>query len=119
MTKVVYCRDFGSFDLSTEAQKKLLEMGSPYVQKHISERDYKVELINGKPVKTPIVYYELGNIPRHDPLLLQVAEEIISKDPETDLAIKEIPGPLYWIQEWDGYERIWTPEIIPWIDASK
>jgi hypothetical protein len=128
VTKIVYNRHFGGFHLDHLPKKKLWSLGSPYVQQSISD-DYRVHLENGVPVKTQLIHYKLDyQIPRHDPLLVQVVEELIAEmrannvdERDIDLAVIDIPGNLYWIVENSGCEHVWTPQAIEaeWVDASK
>jgi len=57
-----------------------------------------------------------GDISRHDPVLVQVVEELGDKanDGCANLAIKEVDGP-YRITEYDGYETVETPAGCDWI----
>lgn len=61
--------------------------------------------------------YDIDEIPRHNPLLVQCVEEL---DWEADgrfseLMIVEIKGNAYRIEEYDGMERVIEPEDEKWI----
>lgn len=87
--KVVVNKSYGGFMLSDEQYDKLMEL-------------------KGKEVNP-------FNLPRHDLDLVKVVETL----PSADLQVEEIPGSIYRIVEYDGFETIETPESIKWIDASK
>ena len=93
--KVVYNTCFGGFGLSRKAIARLTELGVVYE----SEYDYS--------------YY----MKRHDPLLVQVVEELGdgAGAEYSKLMAEEISSPLYIIQEYDGSETVMTPEDIEWI----
>jgi hypothetical protein len=57
------------------------------------------------------------NVDRHDPVLVQVVEELGDKASGTSakLAIDEVYGP-YFIDEYDGFESVITPETVNWIN---
>ena len=102
--KVVYNNTYGGFELSKRALDRLYELkfgATPITQEIVFPRN---------------VTYTFDDILRHDPQLVQVVEELgdaASKDPG-ELSIEEIEGDRYWIQEYDGMERVQTPPTIPW-----
>ena len=55
--------------------------------------------------------------PRHDKDLVAVVEELGKEASGScaDLVIAEIPGNIYRIDEYDGYESIETPDSMEWI----
>lgn len=57
--------------------------------------------------------YELS---RHDPLLVECVETLGEKanDQFSRLAVIEIEGNLYQIEEYDGWESVKTPENQEW-----
>lgn len=119
MTKIVINACFGGFSLSQEALARLLELGSPYVGEWSDEemqtggfRDERLYLDS---------YTNNQKLPRHDPLLVQVVEELGKKanGRYAELVVKKIPGTLYRVCEYDGQEWVETPEKLDWIDASK
>jgi hypothetical protein len=91
MTKLVYNYCFGGFGLSDKARQRMKLLGSQF------EFDW--------------------DIPRHDPILVQVVEELGTDANGTcsDLRIAEIDEPCYQIYEYDGAERVETPNSIGWI----
>lgn len=96
--KVVINTCFGSFGLSKKAIARLTELGVVYD----SEYDYSYDM------------------KRHDPLLLQVVEEL-GHEAGADyskLMVEEISSPLYIIREYDGRETLVTPENIGWINIE-
>lgn len=96
MSKVVYSRS-GEFELSKNAVD--------WLRTHGVSEDY----IEG---------YLLDAFPRHDPLLVQLVEEL-KKDTSQffyfNLEIEEIEGNKYLIAEIDGNERVITPDTKDWI----
>ena len=95
MNKVVFSR-VGDFELSKEAVDWLRVHG-------VSENN-----IEG---------YILDAFPRHDPLLVQLVEELgneASQSLYSNLQIKEIEGNKYYITEYNGREKVVTPETIEW-----
>jgi len=107
MTKVVYNDCYGGFGLSNEAIDWLLERGSKYIRLHEDSR-----------FKRKGVWDE-G--PRHDPLLVECVETLgkEASDQFAKLAIVEIQGPLYRVDEYDGMEYIQEPDDIDWVDVRK
>ena len=93
--KVVYNACFGGFGLSTKAIARLTELGVV----HESEYDYSYHMA------------------RHDPLLVQVVEELGDEASAkyAKLRIAEITSPLYQIDEYDGSESVMTPEDMSWV----
>ena len=58
---------------------------------------------------------------RHDPRLVEVVERMGSYGASTDysnLVVVEVSGSRYRIVEYDGAERVETPDTIVWVDAS-
>jgi hypothetical protein len=98
LNKVVYNISYGSFTISTEALRRMQELG------FIGE------------------FYESGNAiwlydcPRHDPTLVQAVEELGKKTNgfSSDLCIAEVSGP-YRIEEYDGAETVMEPDDYEWI----
>lgn len=90
--KVVINADFGGFGLSRSAIEWLAKRG--IYQKY------------------PDLNY-IEDIPRHEPLLVQCVEklgpEMAGRSQITKLEIREIESATYYIEEYDGKERILTP----------
>jgi hypothetical protein len=109
MTKVVYNRCYGGFSLSDKAMDRMVELG------------YPLELNpKWKPDSKSIFNYKyltyLRDISRHDPILVQVVEELgeEANGECANLAIEEVKGP-YRINEYDGSESVETPSSYDWI----
>lgn len=102
MTKVLYNTDWGAFHIPEKVHRRYCDL-------------------------TGIVYnpYDAynGDIPRHDPHLVQAFEEYIENQREndlpceTDIDIYEIKGNKYIIRDYDGIEQVWEPEDIKWIEV--
>jgi hypothetical protein len=85
--KVVINSSYGGYGLSQEAKARLKEE------------------------------YGKWSIPRHDPILIQVIEELGSdraSGNHAQLKIVEIVGRTYRIEEYDGMESVVTPNIEEW-----
>lgn len=92
MTKIVYNADFGGFGLSDKAMARIEELGG-------------VPANQGR------------SMPRTDPLLVQVVEELgeEANGRYATLQITELPaGTLWRIEEYDGRESVETPESYAW-----
>lgn len=61
-------------------------------------------------------YWYHRDVDRHDPVLVQVVEELGDKANGecAKLAIEEVDGP-YRIDEYDGFESVETPGSYDWI----
>jgi hypothetical protein len=135
MTKVVYNACFGGFSLSREACKRYWEIKGQQVWIENSSWGFNVWLV---PPEERVVQKEWSSmtqeeridfnqryskqtwyhreISRHDPILVQVVEELGGKANGdcAKLAIAEISGP-YRIDEYDGFESVETPDSYNWI----
>ena len=110
MTKVVYNGDYGGFGLSILAMERLIELGAPGAAEGLAlhrevfseGQDYGVSF---------------DTLPRHNPLLVQVVEELgaAASGRLAALRVKEITSDRYRIDEYDGSESIETPENIDWV----
>lgn len=93
MGKVVFNNCHGGFKLSEKAIKRYQEL-------------------SGKPNSSYVLWY--CNEPvRHDPLLVQIVEEL-GKEASGDcsnLQIAKIPGNKYLIVDYDGLEEVQYPEV--------
>jgi len=136
MTKVVYNAKFGGFNLSQEACKRYWELQGKEVWFEDftwgftvwlvppEERLTKPEPWYSAPIEERIAYnkkhseqtWYYGNVDRHDPILVQVVEELGDKANGmcAKLAIDEVSGP-YRIDEYDGYETVKEPDGYDWI----
>lgn len=91
MTKVVYNACFGGFSLSKKGAARYAEL------KGMSVYD--------------------SDIPRADPMLVQVVEELgdEANGDYAELRIKDVPpGTLYRIDEYDGNESVMTQSEYDW-----
>lgn len=110
MTKVVYNACYGGFGLSNEAMDRMVELGYQGIELNPDWKPNSKSIFNYK-------YYGPHDISRHDPILVQVVEELGDKasGEYSKLAIAEVSGP-YRIDEYDGYESVETPDSYDWID---
>ena len=92
-TKVVYNACYGGFSLSDKAVTRLKELGSTIDSTYLP-----------------------WQFPRHDPLLVQVVEELKAEANTwaSKLCIKEVSGP-YRIDEYDGIETVYEPDDYAWV----
>ena len=109
--KVVINVCFGGFHLSDAACARLIELGARYVRA-------------ATPAETAESIFEHkylvadDEIPRHDPLLIQVVEELGSEAASGDyseLQVVTIEGNQYRIGEHDGAESVYTPSLQYWV----
>ena len=143
MTKIVYNNCTGGFGISYKAYKWLIEhhmedeyLSREYNDKYIESRKY-VKIVYDK--QDPTQYYvrdtrveqhhtddELNklcmlvtpDIPRHHPLLVQCVEELGSEvvsGPCAKLAITEIGGKIYRIDDYCGRETVIEPDYDNYI----
>ena len=59
---------------------------------------------------------------RHDPMLVSIVEELGTEEASAKLAtlaIYEIEGTKYNIDDYDGWETVQTPENVEWIDTTE
>jgi hypothetical protein len=138
MTKVVYNACYGGFNLSREACLRYWELQGKEVW--IEDGDFmdmftvwlvppeerltKPEPWYSAPIEKRIAYNKKHSeqtwydrdVSRHDPILVQVVEELGDKANGmcAKLAIDEISGP-YRIDEYDGYETVKEPDGYDWI----
>ena len=143
MTKVVYNSCYGGFSLSKEACKRYWEIKGQSVWIEDDARfsslgmftvwlvspEERLELKDGKEftnmsMNERIEYnkkyaeqtWSYSGIERHDPVLVQVVEELGDKanGKFAKLDIKEVSGP-YRIDEYDGMESVETPDSYDWV----
>jgi len=102
LTKVVYNISYGGFSISVEALTRMQELGftKEFSKSWCASRD-AVWLID---------------CPRHDPILVQVVEELGSKANGfgSNLKIAEVFGP-YRIEEYNRSETVYEPNDYDWI----
>jgi hypothetical protein len=101
LTKVVYNSCYGGFSISSEALTRMKELG-------YTGEDSVNSLHNG------CAY--LYDCARHNPILVQVVEELGKKANgiSSDLKIAQVFGP-YRIEEYDGSETVVEPDDYEWI----
>ena len=134
MNKIVINNCYGGFSLSTLAIKRYYELKYPEVQLFFYKLDFPLDSYKKVPIEDAdvILTKDLGDyftgpleedylvisycISRHDPILVQVVEELGEKagGRYAELKIVEIPGNKYRIGEYDGQEWVETPESIDW-----
>ena len=141
MTKVVYNACYGGFSLSKEAVQRYWEIKgqqvwieddkecpslgiwtvwlTPPEERPVRKKNWK-SLSMDERIAYNRAYSEQTwhnrNVDRHDPVLVQVVEELGDKANGqcAKLRIAEVSGP-YRIDEYDGSESVETPEGYDWI----
>ena len=138
MTKVVFNQCYGGFGLSKEAVQRYWELKEQQVWIEDDQWGFTVWLVPPeerlKPKNTEEFYamsfservaynqacsaqtWYYSNVNRHDPILVQVVEELGDKANAeyAKLRIAQVSGP-YRIDEYDGFESVETPNGIDWI----
>lgn len=124
-TKVVINPHYGGFMLSEIAIQRMADLGSEWA---------KLELEQDNPDNL----YSDRELVRHDPILVQVVEELGYKamdghdeesgylnDDDTPIMQRDtfeiavVEGPRYKIREYDGAEWLETPESLDWIHIGE
>lgn len=138
MTKVVYNACYGGFNLSREACLRYWELQGkevwiedgdfmdmftvwlvPPEERPDEEKDWR-SMTHDERIAFNEQYskqtWSDRNVSRHDPILVQVVEELGDKANGmcAKLAIEEVSGP-YRIDEYDGSESVETPGSYDWI----
>jgi hypothetical protein len=106
MRKIVINKCFGGYSLSTEAMLRLRELGC---QQAIDEPILVGEKYKDGSVVTEQYFSHGRDIPRDEPLLIQVVEELGEKanGKYAKLKIVTIPDDIEWeIDEYDGQESV-------------
>lgn len=106
--KVLICDQHGGFGLSRKAFHRLRELGC---QAALDETDFGEMYGDGSGPRKPMGRHEsfCDDIPRDDPLLFQVYEEMGDEAAGSccHLAVVELPDGVSWhVEEYDGYEHI-------------
>jgi hypothetical protein len=137
MTKVVYNACYGGFGLSREACKRYWELQGKEVwiengdfmgiftiwlvppEERLEKKEWSsmslTERLAYNKKHSEQTWYD-RNVSRHDPILVQVVEELGDKasGDYAKLAIAEVSGP-YRIDEYDGSESVKQPDGYDWI----
>ena len=138
MTKVVYNACYGGFGLSKEAVQRYWQIKDQQVwiedqqwgftvwlvtpEERLEQKSSKQytamsmdERIAYNKAHSAQTWYNL-NVDRHDPVLVQVVEELGDKasGKYAKLAIEEVSG-AYRIDEYDGFESVMTAGDYDWI----
>ena len=125
MAKVVYNACFGGFSLSDRALDLLCERGHPLALKE--REDLARPLPEGESEALRRAWATMAKdshfvrgIPRHDPMLVAVVEELgeVASGKHAKLKVQEISGSLYRIDEYDGSESVQEPDGIEWINVD-
>lgn len=136
MTKVVYNACYGGFNLSREACKRYWELQGKQAWIEDADWGFTVWLVppeervvqpenwHSLPLEERIAFnkkyseqtWDDDRVDRHDPILVQVVEELGDKANGmcAKLAVEEVSGP-YRIDEYDGYETVKEPDGYDWI----
>lgn len=114
MNKVVINSCYGGFSLSREAVLLAREMTS-------DPRWYRACIKGDKYDDGEICSYDYGYVyvPRHDPILVRVVEELGEKasGQTAKLVVERISSNKYRIEEYDGFETVITPDTnFDWIE---
>lgn len=137
--KVVYNNCYGGYELSLKAIKRYYELKYPgtsvyfYIQKDLASTEYSklTDLSFSPKIRLIDIYFEdlgksfdsldirdknkisvsefMETIPRHDPYLVSVVEELgeESNGPYSDLCVKDIgESTKYHIDDYDGCETV-------------
>ena len=120
--KIVYNDCYGGYALSDKAIDWLFEHGSERTKKFIVQKRLEA---NEKTINDSTkIFYVMDAVrhflDRHDPDLVAVVEALGKEVNGTfsSLAIEEIDGEEYYIEEYDGKETIITPGDICWTVIS-
>lgn len=125
MTKVVYNACHGGFGLSNEAVERYAAIKG--ITLYIKKPDDKLSALSEKLSQRNSYYTSLDfeyanrfdedNLKRHDPVLVQVVEELGEKADGrfAHLVIEDVPtGAKYRIQEYDGKEWVEREDQVEW-----
>lgn len=143
MKKIVYNQCYGGFGLSKEAIQRYWDIKGQQVwieddnecpslglwtvwlvppEERLKEKhggDFYSMSMDGRIAYSKAYSAQIWcdrNVDRHDPVLVQVVEELGDKanGEYAKLRIEEVSGP-YRITEYDGYETVETPSGCDWI----
>lgn len=116
MVKVVINRCYGGFSLSREAVLRAREItGDPKWGGAVIKGD----VYDCGTVVNDDFGFVNHNLPRHDPILVQVVEELgeAASGSMAELQVRDVGNSPYRIEEYDGMERIETPDSMEWTYA--
>ena len=117
MAKVVFNGCYGGFSLSDAAIQRYADLKGIAIHKHtVGDTDYSLWVY----AKTD-VYLDPDDFARHDPILVQVVEELgLAADGDAArLRIREVPdGAHYRIVEYDGMESVILESELQWETAD-
>jgi hypothetical protein len=116
MTKIAYNNCFGGFTLSRAAVLRAREISeNPNWGGTCTEGDvYENGMVLGSH------HGYVNDVPRHDPVLIQVIEELgdAANGAYASLCIEDVPaGTAYRIDEYDGNESVMTLDDYDWQTA--
>lgn len=120
--KIVYNNCYGGYTLSDKAIEWLSEHGSDKTKRFIAQK--RLEANEKTKYDSSKIFYVMDALryflKRHDPDLVAVVEALGKEVNGTfsDLAIEEIDGDMYNIEEYDGKETVVTPDDIGWTVIS-
>lgn len=120
--KIVYNDCYGGYALSDKAIDWLSEHGSDKTKRFIAQK--RLEANEKTKYDSSKIFYVMDALryflKRHDPDLVAVVEALGKEVNGTfsDLAIEEIDGDMYNIEEYDGKETVVTPDDIGWTVIS-
>lgn len=120
--KIVYNNCYGGYTLSDKAIEWLSEHGSDKTKRFIAQK--RLEANEKTKYDSSKIFYVMDALryflKRHDPDLVAVVEALGKEVNGTfsNLAIEEIDGDMYNIEEYDGKETVVTPDDIGWTVIS-
>ena len=103
--KVVYNSCFGGFSISRACAEWMADRGNTECMEMLDRDDF---------------YGYLDDAARHDPLLVMAVEHLGTKKASgssAKLAVHELRGNRYYIDEYDGSESVVEPDDINWIEV--
>ena len=98
--KVVYHTEYGSFSISKECAEWMADRGNVECAQMLERGEF---------------YGYLHDTPRHDILLNMAVEALGITQCGENLAVHELKGDRYYIDEYDGHESIVEPHNIEWV----
>lgn len=114
MKKVVYNTCHGGFSMSKLATMWLAAKGVDEAVEFLASSES-----DGTNTWQHYCFYP-ASLERHAAVLVECVETL-GRDANGDMSnleIKEVPGDLYRIEEYDGYESVICPEDITWVSVN-